>query len=71
MQQSLKSTARATWAGVIAPELLQELFVTADDAFAALNTRLGRKTLTTLARDLESSWLRGGLFVYARDTSLE
>jgi hypothetical protein len=45
--------------------------VAAHHSFSTLDARFGREAFTTFTGDLESSRLRGGLYAYARDTSMD
>src|SRR5215470_6858485 len=69
MQQRLKSAPGATRTRIIATELLEQFFATAHYSFASLDPALGREALPTLASDLESSRLRGGVCSCAWHTS--
>lgn len=57
MQHALKPAAGAAGAGIVAPELLDQLdgvvAVSLQEAMPALHARLGRERLTPLAGDLE------------------
>ena len=55
IQQCLKQSRSATWAWIVATELLGQLFGTPYDAVSALAPRLRREALASLARDLEST----------------
>jgi hypothetical protein len=54
-QQRLKRPRGAAWARIVAAELLDKLLRAADNAVAALDSRLRREALAPLARDRESS----------------
>jgi hypothetical protein len=54
MQQFLKPTRGAAWAGVVPAQLLYQLLVAAHHAMAALHARLGREALPALTGDLET-----------------
>ena len=62
MQQRLKSAAGSARAGIIATELLDKLFATADNAITAFHLGFGGEAFPTFTTDLESNWLRGVLF---------
>jgi hypothetical protein len=48
---------RSAWAGIVAPELLDQLLVAMDDPLATLDLRFGREPFTALARALEKRGL--------------
>jgi hypothetical protein len=54
MQQYLKPAAGAARAGVVPPQLLDQLFVLVDDALALFHARFGRVTLAALAAGFKS-----------------
>ncbi len=53
MQQCLKPFARAAWAGIVATELLDQLFVAVDDPVTALDVLFRREALPALAHLLK------------------
>jgi hypothetical protein len=59
MQQFLKPASGIAGAGIIATELLRQLFVTVNDAAAAFDAGLGREALLSLTGRLESCCRRG------------
>jgi hypothetical protein len=62
MQQCLKPAAGATWARIVATELLEELFVPVHNAVSAFDPDFGREALPALARRLETNIGRGAWF---------
>ncbi|MBC7782339.1 MAG: hypothetical protein H7144_00750 [Burkholderiales bacterium] len=70
MQQFLKAFVGPTRARVVAPELLNKLFLAMHDALASFHVRLGREAATALTGALESRAGRDTVHVgSARDTS--
>jgi hypothetical protein len=58
MQHFLKAAARAAGAGIVAAELLVQLFVAVDDALAALDMGLGGEPTAAFAAALKRSAAR-------------
>ena len=71
MQQSLKPTAGAARAWVIATELLEKLFVRVHDAVTALDPGFGREALPAFTRCLETKIGRGVWVWVSWHTSIE
>ena len=71
MQQFLKSAAGLARARVVATELLDQLLVAVDRAFAALDARFGGEALPSLTGGLESSCRRGRGILLARDDGMQ
>ena len=55
MQQFLKPAAGATWAGIVAAELLDEFLVPVHNAISAFDSGFGRESLAAFTRGLETS----------------
>jgi hypothetical protein len=55
MQQFLKTPPGMAWAGVVAAEFLDQLFVAVDDPDAALDARFGWIALPAFAAHFKSS----------------
>ena len=60
MQQFLKPARGAARAGVVAAQLLAQLFVDVDDAVTPLDTALGWEPAAAFANDLDAESSRGG-----------
>jgi hypothetical protein len=54
MQHFLKAFVRSAWARIVSAELFDQLFVSMDDANAALYMRFRRESAATFTRALES-----------------
>jgi len=60
MQQFLKPARGTARAGVVAAQLLAQLFVAVDDAVATLDAGFRWETAAALASDLDAESSRGG-----------
>jgi hypothetical protein len=71
MQQSLKPTAGAARAGVIATEFLEKFLVRVHDSVTALDPGFGREALPAFTRYLETRTGRDVLVWISWHTSIE
>jgi len=70
MQQFLKPATRTAWAGIVTAELLDEFLVPIHNAIPSFDPGLGRESLATLTRDLETGTGRGDWAWFSWHTSI-